>query len=110
GAPKWFSSVKFLIFADSNELIEVVKATWSTNHSLMSIIEGLQQGSIHSSKYIWSANELRRKGKFVVGNDEVVTLRLIARFHGTAADGHFGVLATLKRICAYFYWKVLRKW
>ncbi|GKD29129.1 reverse transcriptase, partial [Tanacetum coccineum] len=71
---------------------------------------GLQQGSVHSSKYIWSANELRRKGKFVVGNDEVVTLRLITHFHGTAADGHFGVLATLKRICAYFYWKVLRKW
>nr|GEX80475.1 gypsy/Ty3 retroelement polyprotein [Tanacetum cinerariifolium] len=45
----------------------------------------------HNSKYTWSANELRRKEKLVVDNDEAVRLRLIAHFYSSAVGGHFGV-------------------
>ncbi|GJZ39332.1 retrotransposable element Tf2 [Tanacetum coccineum] len=98
---------KLLIFDDSNELIEAVKATSVTDLRLKAIIEGLQQG-IPNSNITWSVNELRRKGKLVVGNDDV-KLKIIKQFHNSAIGGHSGVQATLKRICAFFYWKGLRR-
>ncbi|GJW82801.1 retrotransposon-related protein [Tanacetum coccineum] len=67
---------EMLIFVDSNELIEAVKATWVTNLRLKAITEGLQQG-IPNSKFTWPANELRRKGKLVVGNDEGGVRRMV---------------------------------
>ncbi|GJR58207.1 reverse transcriptase [Tanacetum coccineum] len=60
------------------------RATLFTNPVLKSANESLQQGTAHNSKYTWTTNELRRKGKLVVGNDEAVRLRLIAHFHSSA--------------------------
>ncbi|GJZ83951.1 transposon ty3-I gag-pol polyprotein [Tanacetum coccineum] len=100
---------QMLISVDSNELIDDVKSTWATDSKLKFMIEGLQQGLLHGSKYTWSANELRRKVKLVVGNDEAVRLQLIAHFHSSVVGGHSGVQATLKIICSHFYRKGLRK-
>ncbi|GJZ21919.1 putative ribonuclease H-like domain-containing protein [Tanacetum coccineum] len=98
-----------LISTDTNKLIEVVKTTWSTDSKLKVVIEGLQQGSSHDSKCTWSENELRGKGKLVVGNNEAVRLKLITYFHSSVVGVHSGVQETLKRIYAFFYWKGLGK-
>ncbi|GJR28688.1 ty3-gypsy retrotransposon protein [Tanacetum coccineum] len=63
-------------------LVEAVQATWFSDPTLQTVIEGMPQGTAENSKYTWSANELRRKGKLV---------------------------ATMKRLAAYFYWKGLKK-
>nr|GFA35570.1 putative mitochondrial protein [Tanacetum cinerariifolium] len=78
---------KILLTIDSSELVEAVKATW----------------------YTWSANELRRKGKLVVGNDEKLRLKLVFHFPKSHIGGHSGVHATMKRLAAYFCWKGLKK-
>nr|GEW60503.1 gypsy/Ty3 retroelement polyprotein [Tanacetum cinerariifolium] len=47
--------------------------------------------------------------RLVVGNDEEVELKIIKQFHNSVIGGHSGVQVTLKRICAFFYWKGLRR-
>ncbi|GJT66424.1 retrotransposable element Tf2 [Tanacetum coccineum] len=98
-----------IAFLNSNELVEAVKATWSSDPTLRSVILSLQQGHSKNSRYTWSANELRRKGKLVVGNDEQLRLKLVSHFHESPTGGHSGVQATMKRLAAYFYWKGLKK-
>ncbi|GKF96733.1 hypothetical protein Tco_0292554, partial [Tanacetum coccineum] len=75
---------QILITDDGNVLVDVEKATLFTDPVLKSAIESLQQGTVHNSKYTWTTNKLRRKGKLVVGNDKAVRLRLIAHFHSSA--------------------------
>ncbi|GJU29374.1 ty3-gypsy retrotransposon protein [Tanacetum coccineum] len=98
-----------IAFLNSNELVEAVKATWSSDPTLKSMILSLQQGHSKNSRYTWSANELRRKGKLVVGNDEQLRLKLVSHFYESLTGGHSGVHATMKRLAAYFYWKGLKK-
>ncbi|GJR22850.1 retrotransposon-related protein [Tanacetum coccineum] len=100
---------QILLTVDSSELVEAVKATWSSDPALKSMILSLQQGHYKNSRYTWFANELRRKGKLVVGNDEQLRLKLVSHFHESPTGGHSGVQATMKRLAAYFYWKGLKK-
>ncbi|GJX36311.1 retrotransposon-related protein [Tanacetum coccineum] len=72
-------------------LVEAIKATWSSDSALKSVITSLQQGNSKNSRYNWSANELRRKGNLVVGNDEQLRLKLISHLHDSPTGGHSGV-------------------
>nr|GFA02080.1 integrase, catalytic core [Tanacetum cinerariifolium] len=62
-----------------------------SNSALKSVITSLQQGNSKNSRYTWSANKLRRKGKLVVGNDEQLRLKLISHFNDSPNGGHSGV-------------------
>ncbi|GJU75008.1 retrotransposable element Tf2 [Tanacetum coccineum] len=97
------------MIVDTNELVEADKATWFSDPVLHDVITSLQQGTSKKSKYTWTANELRRKGKLVVGNDEQLRLKLISHFQSSPTGGHSGVHATMKRLAAYFYWRGLKK-
>ncbi|GKD34792.1 ty3-gypsy retrotransposon protein, partial [Tanacetum coccineum] len=44
------------------------------------------------------ADQLRRKGKLIVGNDDVIRQKLVNQFHSSAEGGHSGVLVTNKRL------------
>ena len=93
----------------SNELMDAVVATWTTDTTLKAVIEGLQAGTLSDSKYEWKNDQLRRKDKWVVGQDLELRKKLVAHFHNSAVGGHSGVQATTKRLTTYFYWKGLRK-
>nr|GEZ81010.1 reverse transcriptase [Tanacetum cinerariifolium] len=63
------------------------KATWTTDLKLKAVIESMQQGT-PNPMFTSFANEQRRKGKLVVGNDENVRLKLINHFYNSAIWGH----------------------
>ncbi|GJW85685.1 retrovirus-related pol polyprotein from transposon TNT 1-94 [Tanacetum coccineum] len=94
-----------LLAGTSNELIDAVIATWSSNSSLQAIIKGLQDKTLVNSKYDWQNDHLRRKDKWVVGKDLELRKKLIDHFHSSAVGGYSGVQATTKRLTTYFYWK-----
>ncbi|GKC21367.1 putative mitochondrial protein [Tanacetum coccineum] len=71
--------------------MKAVKATWFSDPILQSVITSLKKGTYKNSKYTWSVNELRRKGKLVVGSDEQLRLKLISYFHSSPTGGHSGV-------------------
>ena len=56
------------------------------------------------SKYSWQNNQLRRKGKLLVGADDQLIVDLLSYFHSSAQRGHSGMAATMKRITAMVYW------
>nr|GEY03758.1 reverse transcriptase [Tanacetum cinerariifolium] len=72
-------------------------------------MEGIKTNIGHTSKYVWHNHQLRRKDKWVVGQDMELRRKLVAHFHSSAIGGHSGVQATTKRLTTYFYWKRLRK-
>ncbi|GJX76508.1 reverse transcriptase [Tanacetum coccineum] len=58
-----------LLAGTSNEIMDDVVATWSSDSSLQAIIKGLQDKTLIDSKYSWQNDQLRRKDKWVVGKD-----------------------------------------
>ncbi|GJZ13163.1 putative mitochondrial protein [Tanacetum coccineum] len=62
-----------------------------------------------SKHYSWSHNQLRRKGKLVVGNDADLTMSLLTHFHCDSTGGDYGVAVTTQRIQSFCYWKKLKK-
>ena len=51
-----------------------------------------------NGKYTWQGEQLRRKGKLMVGTDPELRLKLLRYFHNSAEGGHSGVEATTKKI------------
>ncbi|GJQ96804.1 UBN2 domain-containing protein [Tanacetum coccineum] len=94
-----------LLAGTSNELIDVVIATWSSNSSLQVIIKGFQDKTLVNSKYDWQNDHLRRKDKWVVSKDLELRKKLIDHFNSSTVGGYSGVQATTKRLTTYFYWK-----
>ncbi|GJT05971.1 retrotransposon-related protein [Tanacetum coccineum] len=58
-----------LLAGTSNELLDAVIATWSTDPVLKTIVDGLKNNIGQPGKYVWHNNQLRRKDKWVVGQD-----------------------------------------
>nr|GEY08025.1 reverse transcriptase [Tanacetum cinerariifolium] len=54
----------------SNEFMDVATLLWSTDPQLNHIVKTLQDGTAVNSKYTWHNQQLRRKGKWVVGADD----------------------------------------
>ncbi|GJS59021.1 reverse transcriptase [Tanacetum coccineum] len=98
-----------LLAVASNELMDAVIATWSTDPILKEIVAGLKSNTSKTSKYVWQNDHLRRKNKWVVGQDVELRKKLIDHFHSSTIWGQSGVQATTKRLTTYFYWKGLRK-
>ena len=53
--------------------------------------------------YTWVYGQLRRKGKLVVGNNEILRNKLLNYFHCDPSGGHSGLQATIKRISGLCY-------
>ncbi|GJY06575.1 retrotransposon-related protein [Tanacetum coccineum] len=93
----------------SSELLPKIEESWSKDFSLKSLIDNLQAGKPVSKHYSWFNQQLRRKGKLVVGNDPDLKLSLLTHFHCDSTGGHSGIEATTQRIQGFCYWKKLRK-
>ncbi|XP_070011218.1 uncharacterized protein LOC142162326 [Nicotiana tabacum] len=59
--------------------------------------------------FTWINEQLRRKEKLVVGNDDIMRKKILTLWHSTPSGGHSGIDVTTKKMMAYFYWKGIRK-
>lgn len=78
------------------------------NPRLLEVIQQLQNGQSHKH-YTWDQQQLRRKGKLVVGPDSGLRLKLLQWGHDSSIGGHSGRDATITRIKGLFHWKGLNK-
>ncbi|WOG95777.1 hypothetical protein DCAR_0415105 [Daucus carota subsp. sativus] len=111
---KWLSklagfdySIEYKCGADN----KVADALSRINHSELQsliIITELQNDSTTHSKYTWKDQQLRRKGKLVIGNNNLVKQKILDWMHDSAQGGHSGIEATYHRIKNLFYWKGLK--
>ncbi|GJR51102.1 transposon ty3-G gag-pol polyprotein [Tanacetum coccineum] len=82
----------------STDLYQRIVASWTTDDHLKSIIADLARGK-DMKHYVFTNNQLLRKGKLVVGNDEALRKDLLSSYHNGAIGGHSGVKATTHKIC-----------
>lgn len=61
------------------------------------------------SKCTWVRDELRRRGKLVIGNDTTLKGHILTWLHDLAIGGHSGRDITAARVKSLFYWKGMNK-
>lgn len=93
----------------SSELLQDIEDSWSSDAELKALIGKLQSNTPTSSQFTWHNNQLRRKGRLVVGKFGQLRNDIITLWHSTPQGGHSGVDATLRRLLSLFYWKGPRK-
>ena len=93
----------------TSDLYTRIQQGWINDSKLQGVINKLQRDNTSAKHYSWSANQLLRKGKLVIGKDPQLRLDLLKHFHTEGQGGHSGIQATLKRISAHVYWKKMRK-
>ncbi|KAJ1392972.1 Retrotransposon gag domain [Sesbania bispinosa] len=90
-----------------SNLVDKIRATWLTYVNLRKLINEIQDGSAVHKHYTWHNEELRRKGRLVVGNDSKLREELLQWLHSSGASGHSGINATMQRIKVVLHWKGL---
>ncbi|RVW25194.1 Transposon Tf2-11 polyprotein [Vitis vinifera] len=93
----------------NTQLYDLIKESWGVDPELQKIIKAKEADPSAYPKYSWRGEELRRKGKLVVGVNEQLRREILNSFHDSPTGGHSGVYVTTKRISVVVYWKGLRK-
>lgn len=78
------SSIEVTLMALHNvfsNLFQRVQATWEVDQKLKSIIQQLSSGN-PVKHYSWVHNQLRRKGKLVIGDNLELKQELLNHYHG----------------------------
>ncbi|KAL8170956.1 hypothetical protein V2J09_022760 [Rumex salicifolius] len=77
---------------------------WHSDSACAKLISDIESGSVAHPGYTFTAGELRRRGKLVVGNDITVKKHIFKWLHDSALGGHSGRDATAHRIKSLFFW------
>lgn len=78
------------------------------NPALQQLTKNIQVAHVHMPYYRYQFGILRRKGKMLVRNNDVIRTKLIDFYHDIPMGGHSSITATLKRLKQDFYWKKMK--
>ena len=93
------------LLTPNDTLYQQIKDTWTQDATLQELNVKLQ---VQPFKYFtWSNDQLKWKGRLVVGHDTQLRNTIITLWHSTPQDGHSGMDATIRRIQSLIYWKSL---
>ena len=90
-------------------MFDRIQLTWTKDPQLVQLITQLQQGTKKHTKFTWQNQQLKRKGKLVVGNNSELRADILHYFHNSPTGGHSGVHPTMAHISEVLYWKGLKK-
>ncbi|KAJ7970165.1 Ty3/gypsy retrotransposon protein [Quillaja saponaria] len=97
--------VSMAISGITTNLLTQIAQLWDTDPKLQTIIQIKQSNSGALPKYTWEHNQLKRKGKLVIGDNPELKNTLLQYFHSSALAGHAGYQPTLSRLNTICYWK-----
>ncbi|XP_027083680.1 uncharacterized protein [Coffea arabica] len=87
-----------------------IEQSWKDNPKLQDIIQQLSSGNVSKYKhYNWDQQQLRRKGKLVMGAEASLRRELVELWHSSPFGGHSGILVTYEKLKGTFYWKHMYK-
>lgn len=78
-------------------LFDSIQLLWQSDPHLSKVISDIKSNPASHPTYSFVNEELRRKGKLVVGNDAAVKLHILKWMHDSVSGGHSGRDATLQR-------------
>lgn len=85
-------------------MLDSIRRLWTSDPHLVKIIADIQSNKSSHPSFTYVNNELRRKGKLVVGNDQELKTQILQWLHDSVVCGHSGRDAFLHRIKSLFYW------
>lgn len=91
------------------DFLNNIKAAWTAYPQCAKLISELQANPASHSKYTYVNNELRRRGKLVIGQSDDLKLLILKWLHDSPIGGHSGRDSTLHRVKSLFYWPGLAK-
>ena len=92
-----------------SSMLSRIQQSWQTDPSLQQLVSDLQSNPSSHKNYTWVQNELRRKGKLVVGLDPQLRQDILSWIHASACGGHSGRDATLQKMKNVVYWRGMSK-
>ncbi|PNY00055.1 Ty3/gypsy retrotransposon protein [Trifolium pratense] len=93
----------------SDDLWESINLAWQQDTHLKAIIHDLKKDPKSHSKFSWIRDELRRRGKLVIGSNPTIKETILTWLHSSAIGGHSGRDVTTSRVKSLFYWKGMNK-
>nr|GEW23503.1 retrotransposon-related protein [Tanacetum cinerariifolium] len=81
-----------------SDLLQKVKDSYVQDNGIHEKIKKLVDETYSDDKYMWEGTILKRKGKVVVGSDEVLRTTIIKHFNADAIGGHSGTNVTGHKI------------
>ncbi|CAM8908930.1 unnamed protein product [Rhodiola kirilowii] len=85
-------------------LYDSIYLLWQSDPHLRKVLSEMQADPSSHPRFTFINNELRHKGKLVIGNDAALKLQILKWLHDSAIGGHSGRDATLHRIKSLFCW------
>ncbi|GJY33020.1 retrotransposon-related protein [Tanacetum coccineum] len=99
--------MQMVLTTATTDLLPKIVNSWKNDTVLQAIITRLQKGE-NVKHYTWNHDQLRRKGKLVIGNDTMLRQALLVHFHNDSVGGHSGNTTTVNRHSGMCYWKKMR--
>ena len=88
-----------------SDLVALIKQSWVTDAGLQKLILELQTNAGSQRHHTWQNDELRRKGRLVIGQDVQLWEDILKWLHSSATGAHSGKNATIQRRKAVVYWR-----
>lgn len=86
----------------SLDFLDKVKQSWLDDDELKKLIQELCLDKSSYIQFVWQNNQLKWKGKLVVGKNSKLGHELLEYYHKSVVGGHSGVHATTKRLSQVF--------
>lgn len=93
----------------SSDLLQQIKDSWANDVVLQQLISKIKDKTYTGSKYTWTNEELRRKGKLVIGSDEQLKKKLLSYFHCDPIGGHSRMQVTTNKMGIVLSWRGMKK-
>lgn len=92
----------------NTDLLNEIQESWLYDQNLTDLITAINAGRAPEG-YSFTDQQLRKRGRLMVGNKESLRRKLIRLIHASAEGGHSGVAVTIQKMKRLFVWKGLNR-
>ena len=86
-----------------SDLIHRIQQSWLKDPAMVHLLHKAKNSPKHDNKYSWANNQLKRKGKVLIGANDELRNELLSYFHNSTQDGHSSIEVTMKKLAVVVY-------
>jgi len=97
------------VYQPNSSMLSRIRQSWQKDPILQQLVSDLKSNPSSQKHYTWVRNELRRKGRLVIGSDSQLRQDILSWIHASACGGHSSRDATLQKMKNVVYWRGVSK-
>jgi len=98
-----------VVIPGMTEMFDRIKSSWAEDPTIKELLIRVQSQEEGVKEFTFVNQQLRRKGKLVVGANPVLREEILKIWHEKPIGGHSGIENTYKRVSSLFYWPRLKE-